>query len=111
MFSLRIVSPTYQTIEMTPMRIVAMCGVLKRGCTSPSFFGSAPQRLIDRTVRAVGRIVVWVDADAEVSTASITILSSGVPNTSLANALSTSSELFARKAEPWNAWAAVLTST
>ncbi len=31
-------------------------------------FGAAPKAAIDSDVRAVGRMVVWVDADAEVST-------------------------------------------
>ena len=84
MFSLMIVSPTYQTIDRTPMRIVETCGVRYRGWTSPSFAGIALARAIDSDVRAVGRIVVCVDAAAEVSTAMIRILSSGVPNTSLA---------------------------
>jgi hypothetical protein len=93
MFSLTIVSPTYQTIDRTPMRIVDTCGVRKRGCTWPSDSGIAPARAIDRLVRAVGRIVVWVDAAAEVSTAMMRILSSGEPNTCVPSTLSTSSAL------------------
>ena len=46
--------------------------------------GIAPARAIDSVVRAVGRIVVCVEAAAEVSTAMIRILSSGEPNTSRA---------------------------
>ena len=53
----------------------------------------APTRAMDSDVRAVGRIVVCVDAAAEVSTAMIRILSSGVPNTSVPSALRTSSWL------------------
>ena len=45
----------------------------------PKAFGIDPKRAIDRVVRAVGRMVVWVDAEAEVSTAMIRSLSSGEP--------------------------------
>ena len=48
---------------------------------------------MDSDVRAVGRIVVCVDAAAEVSTAMMRILSSGEPNTSLPRTLRTSSLL------------------
>jgi LacI family transcriptional regulator len=48
-------------------------------------------RAIDSVVRAVGRIVVWVEAAAEESTAMIRILSSGEPKTSVPRWLSTSS--------------------
>jgi hypothetical protein len=44
-------------------------------------------------VRAVGRIVVWVEAAAELSTAMIRSLSSGEPNTLVPSTLSTSSAL------------------
>ena len=53
---------TYQMIETTPIEIVDTVGVWNRGLTLPNVFGSAPQRAIDRLVRAVGRIVVCVDA-------------------------------------------------
>jgi hypothetical protein len=59
----------------------------------PKTFGNAPQRAIERLVRAVGRIVVCVEAAAELSTAMIRILSSGEPKTSLPRTLSTSSAL------------------
>ena len=39
-------------------------------------------RAIESVVRAVGRIVVCVDADADVSTAMISSLSHGEPKTS-----------------------------
>ena len=93
MFSETIVSPTYHTIDRTPMSVVATCGVMKRGCTSPSTRGIACARAIDRLVRAVGRIVVCVDAAADVSTAMMRILSSGEPKTSVPSTLSTSSAL------------------
>ena len=75
------------------MRIVETCGVMYRGCTSPNTAGIAFARAIDSDVRAVGRIVVCVEAAADVSTAMIRILSSGVPNTSSPRTLSTSSAL------------------
>jgi hypothetical protein len=43
--------------------------------------GIALERAIESVVRAVGRIVVWVEAAAEESTAMIRILSSGEPKT------------------------------
>ena len=66
-------------------------GVRKRGWTARVSLGTAPARAIESEVRAVGRIVVCVEADAEVSTAMIRSLSSGEPKTSLPSALSTSS--------------------
>ena len=63
------------------------------GGRRPSHAGIASARAIDSDVRAVGRIVVCVDAAAEVSTAMIRILSSGEPNTCLPSTLSTSSAL------------------
>ena len=63
------------------MRIVETSGVWKRGWMRPRIAGIALARAIDSEVRAVGRIVVWVDAAAEVSTAMITSLSSGEPST------------------------------
>ncbi len=111
MFSLTIVSPTYQTIETTPIQIVDGPGVRKRGWIRPQYFGIAPCTAIERLVREVGRIVVCVDADAEVSTAMIRSLSQGEPRTSVPSALSTSSELSTRNWGPWNAWAAIETIT
>ena len=63
--------------------------------------GMAPWAAIESDVRAVGRIVVCVDADADVSTAMIRSLSNGEPSTSLPSAWKTSSELSARNAAPW----------
>ena len=64
--------------------MVETSGVRKRGWIRPKLFGIDPKRAIERVVRAVGRIVVWVEAEAEVSTAMIRILSSGEPKTSVA---------------------------
>jgi hypothetical protein len=47
----------------------------------PKALGIDPKRAIERVVRAVGRIVVWVDAEAEVSTVMIRSLSRGEPKT------------------------------
>ena len=44
--------------------------------------GIAPARAIESVVREAGRIVVWVEASADVSTAITTIRSSGEPSTS-----------------------------
>ena len=59
----------------------------------PSDSGIAFARAIDSDVRAVGRIVVWVEAAAEVSTAMISSLSSGEPRTAVPSSLKMSSEL------------------
>ena len=78
----------------------------------PNTDGIDFQWAIDSVVRAVGRIVVWVEAEAEVSTAMIRNLTPTLPSTGLPSALSTSSALFslARKPTPWKAWALVETS-
>ena len=61
----------------------------------------APWAAIESDVRAVGRIVVWVEAEADVSTAMMRSLSHGEPSTSHPSALNTSSELLLRNAAPW----------
>src|SRR4051794_3676674 len=101
MSSLTVVRPTYQTIESTPIQIVDGPGVRKRGWMRPQYDGIAPCAAIDSDVREVGRIVVWVDADADVSTAMIRSLFHGEPSTSVPRALSTSSELSTRNCGPW----------
>ena len=73
-------------------------------------FGRAPLAPMESAVRAVGRIVVWVDAAADVSTAMIISLSSGEPRTSFASAARTSpSPCSARYSAPWSACAAIVT--
>src|SRR5437762_2120432 len=52
------------------MAMVENVGVWYFGCILANCFGSALYTAIDRVVRAVGRIVVWVDAAAEDSTMS-----------------------------------------
>src|ERR1044072_2963793 len=101
MFSLTAVSPTYQTIERAPIQSVDGPGVRKRGWIRPKYFGSAPWAAIDSDVREVGKIVVCVDAEADVSTAMISSLFHAEPSTSLPSALSTSSELSTRNPAPW----------
>ena len=83
----------------------------KRGWTRPKAAGIAFHCAIDSVVRAVGRIVVCVEAEAEVSTQMISSLSSGEPNTPLPSAFRTSVELSDRNAVPWKACAAALTAT
>ena len=73
--------------------------------------GAAFQAAIDSDVRAVGRIVVWVDAAAEVSTAMISSLSRGEPSTSVPSTLSTSSEFSTSWSTPPKACAAIVTIT
>ena len=74
---------------------------------------TAFQWAIDSVVRAVGRIVVCVEAEAEVSTAMISSLSRVPPSTPVPSALRTSSWLasLVRKPTPWKDWAAAETTT
>ena len=72
------------------MAMVDVVGVWKRGCIVAKCRGIARWAAIDRTVRAVGRMVVWVDAAAELSTARITSLPKVLPRTSLPSTASTS---------------------
>src|ERR1700751_852350 len=102
-------SNAVHTAESAPIPSVEKVGVRKRGWMRPKISGSASHFAIDRVVRAVGRIVVWVDADADVSTAMIRSLYQGDPKTCLPSALSTPAELFPRNLVPANAWAAVAT--
>src|SRR3954447_20611813 len=55
-------------IETAPIQSVESEGVRYLGWIRANRLGMAPKAAIDRLVRAVGRIVVWVDADADVST-------------------------------------------
>ena len=82
------------------MTIVETVGVCQRGLTRPNAEGIERQRAIESVVRAVGRIVVCVDAAAELSTATIRSLSSGEPSTPPPSALSTSSEWSTRNFSP-----------
>jgi hypothetical protein len=104
------VRPTYQAIERPPIQIVATLGVRFFGWISPKVAGIALTLAIDSAVRAVGRIVVWVDAAADVSTAMITILSHGLPKTWLPSSCRTSSSSASCFGPP-NAIAAVATIT
>ena len=77
----------------------------------PKTFGIAPHFAIDSVVRAVGRIVVWVDAEADVSTAMISSLSHGEPKTDFPSGLRTSFWFAPRNLVPAYAIAAVETLT
>ena len=66
---------------MSPKPHVETVGVRKRGWTLPITDGIAPHLAIDSVVRAVGRIVVCVEAAAEVSTATIRNLTPTEPST------------------------------
>src|ERR1700745_4128410 len=57
-------------METAPITTVDTVGVMNRGWTFANDAGSALYAAIDSVVRAVGRIVVWVDAAAEDSTMS-----------------------------------------
>ena len=77
-------SVTKQTIETTPIQIVDALGVRYFGWMRAKCLGIAPCVAIDSVERVVGRIVVCVDAAADVSTAMISSLSNGEPNDALA---------------------------
>ena len=95
-----------------PIQIVALVGVWNVGWTLAHIAGMAPFAPIESAVRAVGRIVVWVDAAAEVRTAMIRILSSGEPRTSLAMSAKMSlSPAAASRSTPAQAWTAIVTIT
>jgi hypothetical protein len=93
------------------MRSVEKLGVRKRGCTRPKAAGMEFHLAMDSVVRAVGRIVVWVEAEAEVRTQMTSSLSSPDPKTPLPRAFRTSLGLEPRKCVPWKAYAAALTET
>ena len=94
MSALTSVRPTYQTIEIAPIASVEKSGVRNRGWIRPNILGHRLRRGPSRAiVRAVGRIVVCVEADADVRTAMIRSLSSREPSTALPSGASTSSEL------------------
>src|SRR5712691_3587921 len=109
MFWLTSVRKTYQTTETTPIHSVEVLGVRKRGWMRAKYFGIAPCEAIERVVLEVGRIVVC--AEAEASTAMISSLSHGDPSTASPRALSTSPEFLMRNSGPWNACAAIETTT
>src|SRR5580704_5650682 len=100
-FSLTRLSPVYHAIEHTPIQMVAVLGVWNRGSIRAKYRGIAPCAAIERTVRVVGRIVVWVDARADVSTAKIKSRSHGGASTAVPSALRTSSECADRNSGPW----------
>src|SRR5690349_12948965 len=102
---------TVQIRDTAPIASVETSGVRWRALTCPTAFGIAPNRAIERVVLAVGRIVVCVEADAEVSTAMISSLSHGDPKTLPPRALRTSVLLLLRKAVPAYATAAAETTT
>src|SRR4051812_49163228 len=75
------VNPMYQAVATAAVMIEPTCGVWKRGWTFPNALGRAPRRAIESDVREPGRIVVWHEASALVSTARMTSRSRGLPST------------------------------
>lgn len=59
----------YHTIDPMPNSHVLKSGVSRFGSMRASLAGAAPCEPIDSMVRVAGRMVVWHDAAAEVSTA------------------------------------------
>ncbi len=82
-FSLPSVRKKNTIPEAVPIQMVDTSGVRLRGWMWANRLGIAPRRAIDSDVRAVGRIVVCVEAEAEVSTQMISSLSSTPPSTLL----------------------------
>src|SRR5215469_16396079 len=70
----------YKMIEIAPITTVDTVGVRYRGLILANVWGSAPYAAIDSVVRAVGKIVVWVEAAAELSTMRISSRDKTVPN-------------------------------
>jgi len=110
MFWLTTVSPAYQMIESAPIQMVDALGVRYRGWIFAKYFGSAPLAAIESDVRVVGRIVVCVEAAADVRTAMIRMLLAQ-PSTPSPSALRTSSAFSSRNAGPAYASAAMETIT
>ena len=69
----------YSAIDTTAMTIVETVGVRYLGCIFANALGRALYAAMDRVVRAVGRIVVWVDAAADDSTMRISSRARKVP--------------------------------
>ncbi len=65
----------YQTVAVPATHQVLTAGVRNRGWISPKRLGRACRRAMDSAVREAGMIVVWVEASAEVATATRTIQS------------------------------------
>src|SRR5581483_257764 len=98
---------THHRIDAMPNHQVDQVGVRNLGWIFARALGSAPCAAIDRVVRAVGRIVVCVEAIAEVSTAIMRSLFQGAPTM----VVRTSSGLFARNLGPLYAVVAKATTT
>src|SRR6476659_9277555 len=104
------------------MPIVDQVGVMYRSLTRANFDGIALWTAIDSVVRAVGRIVVSVEAAAELSTIRISRCTAKLPTALLLikarpSTENTSSALLGllnpmpAEPTPANAWVAVVTST
>src|SRR5512132_446350 len=87
---------SHHAIDARPKTHVDHVGVWKRGSISAKRFGKALCAAIDSVVRAVGRIVVCVDAIADDRIASISSLFHGLPT----SGVSESSGFFARNPGP-----------
>src|SRR5690349_14143397 len=101
---------TKHAIETIAIQTVDTPGVRKRGWIFAKCFGIAPWADIDSVARGVGRIVVCVEADADVSTAMISSLSRCHGRTSPPRELRMSSAWAFRKPMPWYACAATETT-
>src|SRR5579862_6704849 len=94
---LMIVSPTYHTTATAPKSSVEKPGDRYLGWMSAKRLGNALCTAIDNEDRAAGRMVVWVEDDAEVSTQMMSSLFQGEPRTPFAKAPRTSVSLLVRK--------------
>src|SRR5271154_6993930 len=91
---LTMVSTTYHTTATTPNRMVENPGDRYLGWMSAKRLGNALCTDMESDDRAAGRIVVWVDDDAEGSTQMMSSLFHGEPNTAVPRAFRTSPSLF-----------------
>ena len=98
---------------MAPNRRVENPGDRYLGWMSANFLGKALCTAMDSEERAAGRMVVWVDDEAEVSTQMMRSLFHGDPKTAEPRAFRTSSMLLplVRNPTPWTDWAAADTTT
>src|SRR5450759_1863673 len=81
------------TMEIPPITSVDTDGVRNFWFIFANGFGSAPYTLIDKLVRAVGRMVVWVEAAAELSTMRISRCERNVPSQDVPNTAVPSTEM------------------
>ena len=89
----------YSTMDTPPKASVDTVGVRFFLCVLAKARGSARYTAIDNEVRAVGRIVVWVEAAAEVSTRNSSRCSMTLPYVPVPN---TASPRYRKMSDAWS---------